>query len=312
MISKFQVACGRTRTVGFEIGFMVLDFECQPLVGPHLITSNSTTFGMRTKVLDMMEEVVAILDEGAIKTQTFHVEGPSQLELATSPLPPLEAIAALIYTQEAIKTVFARHEILATTMPYVSQSGASSGAHLHFSLSVAEDEDAFLAGILDRLLVISALGLANYDSFRRVKDCTNSTGTWVSWGVQHRDVPIRKVANAHWELRCMDATANSYIVLALLIAAGLEGLSMKKPLRMLTLNDYASKLTPTQLEEAGVSEKLPQSMQESIQILHESSINELLVSQELGDAYMAIKEQDLKAIGDLSDDERRLLFARSF
>jgi glutamine synthetase len=311
-ISKFKLASGRTLTVGFEIEFMVLDYECQALSGSHLTTNNSTTFGMRTTVLDAMEELVAILDEGGIKTQTFHVEGPSQLELAMSPLPPLEAIAALIHTQEAVKTIFARHQILATMMPYLSRSGANSGAHLHFSLSVADDEDSFFAGILERLPVISAFGLANYDSFRRVKDYTNSTGTWVSWGLQHRDVPIRKVAKAHWELRCMDATANPYIVLALLIAAGLEGLSMMKPLQMLPLSDYASKLTLAELEKTGISEKLPRSMQESVDILHEPSINELLVSQDIREAYVAIKEQDLKAMGDMSDDERRLLFAHSF
>jgi glutamine synthetase len=311
-ISKFQAACGSSIAVGFEIEFVVLDHECKALGGPHLITTNSTMFGLRTKILDAMEEVVAILDESGIGTQTFHVEGPSQLELAIRPLPPLEAIASVIYAQEAIKTVFARHQILATMAPHASASGASSGAHLHFSLSEADKDDNFLAGILDRLLAISAFGLANYDSFKRVRDFSNSTGVWVSWGSQHRDVPIRKVAEAHWELRCLDATANPYIVLSLIIAAGLEGISTTKPLRMFGLSDYASSMTPTELEQAGVKHKLPTSMEEALEILHEPSIDELLVSQDIRDAYVAIKELDMKALGGMSDEERRMLFVRTF
>jgi glutamine synthetase len=311
-INRFEAACDKTIAVGFEIEFVILNHECKGLGGSHLVTTNSTTFGMRTDILDAMEEVVMILDETGIKTQTFHVEGPSQLELAMSPLPPIEAIASMVYSQETIKTVFARHQIVATMTPHALASGAASGAHLHFSISSADNEDAFLAGILDRLCAVSAFGLANYDSFQRVADYSNSTGTWVSWGHQHRDVPIRKVAEAHWELRCMDATANPYIVLSLIIAAGLEGISASKPLRMLGLTTYASSMTPFELQEAGVTHRLPRNMKEALEILNDPSIDDLLVSHDIRHAYVTVKEVDLKALGDMNHDERRTLFAQAF
>lgn len=48
-------------------------------------------------------------------------------------------------------------------------------------------------------------------------------GTWVAWGMQNREVPLRKSAPLRWELRSIDGTANMYLALTAVLAAGLSG-----------------------------------------------------------------------------------------
>lgn len=311
-LSKAKTTFGKTFAVGFEVEFVILNQDLELLSGSNVITTNSSLFGLRGEVLEALEETVTILEDAGIAVQSIHTEGPFQLEIATAPLPPLEAIASLVYTHETIKTVFSRHDILATMAPNANSSAAKSGAHVHVSLCQSGDENSFLAGILDRLTTISTFGLASYDSFTRVQDVMNSTGIWVSWGFQHRDVPIRKIETGHWELRCIDATANPYLVVSLLIAAGLEGIAASKPLAMDGLSDYASRLGPSKLAEIGVKQKLPSSMEEAVVMLREASHTDTLINQSLKDAYIAVKEVDLRAMCALSEEERRLLFVRTF
>lgn len=303
---------GKTFLVGFEIEFVILNNDLEPLRGSEMITTNSTMTGLRGKVLEALEKSIAVLESSGIVVLDAHTEGASQLEIATGPLALLNAIDALHYTHETIKTVFSRYDLMATMAPNAHPSAAKSGAHVHISLEETKDEESFLAGVLDRLATISAFGLANYESFRRVKDTMCATGAWVSWGEQHRDVPIRKIRKGHWELRYIDATANLYLVLASVISAGLEGIAASKPLTMHGLSDYASKLGASKLAEAGVREKLPTSMEEALERLRKASDTEILQSKPLMDAYLSVKEVDFAAMKDMSDEERRQLFVRTF
>ncbi|OAL45366.1 glutamine synthetase/guanido kinase [Pyrenochaeta sp. DS3sAY3a] len=311
-VSKAATSFGKTFAVGFEIEFVVLNQSFEALSGLDLISTNSTTFGLRGEVLQALEEVVAALEDAGIVVQDVHSEGPSQVEIATGPLPPMEAVNALAYTHETIKAVFARHNMLATMAPNALSVAAKSGAHIHISLCEPGGEDHFLAGMLDRLAVLSTFGLASYDSFTRVQDFSNSTGTHVSWGVEHRDVPIRKIQDGHWELRCVDATANIYLVLSLLINAGLEGIESSKVLTMKALSDYASNLGPSKLADMGVTQTLPTTMNEALELLLSSSNVETLISPSLKEAYLAVKEVDLGAMSVMNEELRRLVFVRTF
>jgi glutamine synthetase len=51
-----------------------------------------------------------------------------------------------------------------------------------------------------------------------------TAGTLVGCGTQNRYLPVRKIRDGHWELRFADATANFYLFLAVVIAAGLRGI----------------------------------------------------------------------------------------
>ncbi|KAH7061985.1 hypothetical protein BKA63DRAFT_192552 [Paraphoma chrysanthemicola] len=135
VLHKAETAFNKTFLVGFEVEFLVLTDKYESIVGVNQITTNSTTSGLRGKLLEALERIVSILEGSGITVQTVHTEGPSQLEIATGPLPPLEAIASLVYTHETIKTVFASYDLHATMAPSVSSDGTTTGAHVHISMS---------------------------------------------------------------------------------------------------------------------------------------------------------------------------------
>ncbi|KAF2739369.1 glutamine synthetase/guanido kinase [Polyplosphaeria fusca] len=312
-VLSHAVSSANSLRLGLEVEFVVLPPDRDTSCHPDSITSNSATSGLRSNsVLAALEETVAMLEESGVAVQDFHAEGPLQLEIATGPLAPLEAVDALIYTQETVRSVFARHGLVATMAPDAAPSAAKSGLHIHISLGDADQEDSFLSGMLDNTLSIAALGLASMDSFVRVQDLMNATGAWVSWGLQHRDVPIRKVARGHWEIRCVDATANPYLVVALIIAAGLEGITSKRPLTMVGLSDFATNYPRPQLEEAGVKDKLPSTMNAAITIAHASPIVNATFGKALSEAYLSVKRVDLEAMHDMDSETRRRLFSAVF
>lgn len=106
---------------------------------------------------------------------------------------------------------------------------------MHLSMTSSDDErervKSFLAGILDLLRPLCAFTLPSHDSYSRIRDLSGTTSTFVTWGTEIRDVPIRKVDHNHWELRCLDATANMYLAAASVIAAGIEGVRSKCELK---------------------------------------------------------------------------------
>ena len=64
-------------------------------------------------------------------------------------------------------------------------------------------------------------------------------GTWIAWGSQNREVPLRRSEELRWEIRCLDGCANMYLALAAVFAVGLKGVKEGKEMSM---KDCPSKL----------------------------------------------------------------------
>ena len=297
---------------GFEVEFVLLDSALKVPTSVDPIVSWSMTAGLRNDTLTALEEICGILEASNIHVQEFHTEGPFQLEIATGPLRPMEAIDALIYTHETIKHVFSRRNLRATMAPNAWLTGPKTGAHLHLSMDPLESENSFLAGMLEHLHVISAFSLPNYDSFTRVQDFTNGAGTWVCWGTQNRDVPVRKIENGHWELRCIDATANFYLVVFLLLSAGLRGLREGRELMLQDFLEFPTNVKKAELAELGIKKHLPTSMREAIEILKADRNIDQFIGEDLKREYVRLKEVDQVALGSMSDEERRQCFVQIF
>lgn len=305
--------------VGFEIEFVILDPSLKAPITSDPITSWSTTSGLRSTVLSCLEEITLILEQSGICVQEFHTESPNQLEIATGPLSPVDAIDALYTTHEIIKTIFAQHNLHATMAPNAITS-PKTGAHTHISFSPSnstyswppDTPSKFLAGMLSHLRSLSIFGLANYDSYSRVTDFLNGAGTHVSWGTQNRDVPVRQISISHWELRCVDATANFYLLLHLVISSGLHGISQNLPLKQQDLVDYPSTFSTVRLKDMGIEEMLPKSMKEAVEVLKENEDLKGFLSAELKADFVKLKELEERAFQGMGVEERRRRFVESF
>jgi glutamine synthetase len=89
---------------------------------PVSIHAWSTSSSMRSSRVGkaIVEEVYDVLTDAGIEVQQFHGESaPGQHEIVTGPLPPVEAVDALVFTRDVIYNVATKHGARATLYPKV-------------------------------------------------------------------------------------------------------------------------------------------------------------------------------------------------
>ncbi|KAL6808156.1 glutamine synthetase/guanido kinase [Trichoderma camerunense] len=217
--------------VGFEVEFEVMKASAEGILIPY--SSGFGRFsvcGLRDPCYEHFEEAIRVLLAAGVKIDAFQTEGRrGQYELTLGCLPPLAAVDQLILVHDTLKRVFSRHGLMVTMSPRpVESRRQSTGQHTHISINPPHMQNHFLAGMLQRLPQLCAFCLPYEISYERVQPYL--AGHLVGWGTENRVVPIRKIKAGHWEVRCIDATANMYLALAAILSAGLLGCTNKEPL----------------------------------------------------------------------------------
>ena len=156
--------------VGMEIEFFMMD-ESKGTPEPVKTVRNPyTTASLRNEYLLILEEIVGILLKAGIMVRQFHSEGEAGLfEISTEPQAPVDASDALVYSQEAIKTICSNHGLHATMFPKPFEKLTTVGSHYHLSISRTDKEEAFLAGMLESWAALAAFYMPNFDSYSRVR-----------------------------------------------------------------------------------------------------------------------------------------------
>lgn len=155
---------------------------------------------------------------------------------------------------------------------------------------------AFMEGILQHLPSLLGLTLPTTNSFRRIgPGCW--TGSSISWAFDDKESPLRVAANVetgsweHVEYKLMDSTANPYLALAAILAAGAQGIANKFDLR-----PYASR----------VAGDFPASLAASLDILEKNEFMQVTLSPKLLRAYLACRRAEIEHGKDCTlDDEVR-------
>lgn len=88
--------------MGSGIEFVLLDEPSNPAKSMDWVAGYSMTAGLRAENLVIMEEIVAALE-------LPRIEVTDQLEMALSPLPPMQAIDTLMMTQGKVRTISVHH-----------------------------------------------------------------------------------------------------------------------------------------------------------------------------------------------------------
>jgi glutamine synthetase len=223
---------------GFEIEVTFLRRNPDDASDPYIPLTTNHAWGTMTPEqwshgLPLLIEISDALASIGIQLQQFHAEsGPGQYEFILPPLPPIQAIDMLYAARQVIAQVAESHGLRATLHPH-SIVGTGTAAHAHISLNstslspstLDEKESHFWAGVLAHLESICALSLPEKESYERVVEDHWTGGVWVAWGTQNREVPLRKVGNRRWEVRCLDGFANMYLALGGIVGSGLLGLN---------------------------------------------------------------------------------------
>ncbi|KAH7911434.1 hypothetical protein BJ138DRAFT_1085578 [Hygrophoropsis aurantiaca] len=222
--------------------------------------SNSTATPSGSVAARAIQDIASACSRAGVKVLMYHSEAaPGQYEIVTGPMTPLEAADALVHTREAIYNVAASHGLRATLAPRLFPHSCGSAAHTHVSVrsghTSPSDHEApstthpstlthlqatFLKGLLDHLPAALAFTLPTRASYARMVDGVWSGGTYVAWGAENREVPVRlcrppsNAATAYdtnFELKPVDGTSSPYLAIGAIIAAGLIGIRAGEEVR---------------------------------------------------------------------------------
>ncbi|MBM7544218.1 type I glutamate--ammonia ligase [Periweissella beninensis] len=212
--------------------------------------------------LDMGEnvrrEIVLTLEEMGFEVEAAHHEvAPGQHEVDFKYASALEAADNIQTFKLIVKTIARKYNLYATFLPKPVSGINGNGMHTNMSLFTAgknqffaEDDELqlsttaynFLGGILKHATNFTAITNPTVNSYKRLVPGFEAP-VYVAWSGSNRSpmvrVPASRGQSTRLELRSVDPTANPYLALAGILAAGLDGIKDKiEPAESVDRNIY--------------------------------------------------------------------------
>ncbi|MDE6201536.1 MAG: glutamine synthetase family protein [Clostridiales bacterium] len=172
--------------------------------------------------------IVSLEDMGLKPISSHHERGWGQNEVDFESADPTSAARNFIMFKTAVKNVCAINGTYASFMPRPVGSQPGSGLHLTITLNGKNSDaasKAFAEGVLRRYREISCFANPTQNSYRRLR-----SGFQIAYSAD-RGSAMRIFDNNDIMLRTPDSTCNIFTVLALIFAAGREGIENKYTLR---------------------------------------------------------------------------------
>ncbi|MEV0716597.1 glutamine synthetase, partial [Asanoa sp. NPDC050611] len=264
-----------------------------------------------------LREVLAALAAQGVAVEQIHPEyAQGQFEVALAPDDPVGAADTVVLTQETIRAVSAAHGLRPTFAPKVVAGAVGNGRHVHLSVlrdgvslmsggagpaGLDRDGAAFAAGILDRLPALLALGAPSVASYLRLLPSLWA-GAYAGWGVENREVALRMIEGpaANLEVKCVDAAASPYLLLAGLLAAGRAGVAGGAVLPDPVPVD-PSTLTAEERTARGI-ERLPTTLGQAVAAFEADEVLAEALGAALVDTVATVRRGEI-ALFDGADDE---------
>jgi glutamine synthetase len=322
--SALRRVLGRLAERGYRA---IASFEAEFYVwgpdGPLDRTPYAGSFAL-TAAADFVAELAQMLEEMGIRPEQCHAEvGHGNLELSVGEAEALAAADRRVQVLETIRGV-AHRMGLETTMapkPYLDQAG--NGHHLHVSVYSLEDDvpalfdasgalselgSGFVAGLLEHLPAIMAFSAPSPNSYQRL-----APGMWSSaysaYGPDNREAAIRlaspvagaEPATANVELKPADVTANPYLALAAVLAAGMDGMERGLDPGEPTAVDPAT-LSEEERAERGIY-PLPGSLDESLDALEKDDVLIEALGEQLVRTHVAVARAQAEIFREIPPEE---------
>lgn len=257
-------------------------------------------------LMDLLEIIHTRLERADIQLQQFHAESsPGQYEFVLDPLPPLAAVDALLAAREIISSAAANANMRATLYPKPSPVHGGTGAHVHLSVNPSKAWQEFFAGVLKHLKAIAAFTYSNAASYERVADGVWAGGTWIAWGTQNRETPLRRVEGSHFEMKCMDGLSNPYLALAAIIGAGVQGVLDKEPLSMKDCPADPAKISAKERKDLGITKQFPKSIDEALSCLEEDAELCANLGRSVVENYTNVKRTEDERLKKMEPEKRK-------
>lgn len=254
-------------------------------------------------------DIILTLEEMGYEIDSSHHEmSPAQHEIDFAFEDALHTADKLMTFKMAVRIIAKRYGLHATFMPKPCMEVNGSGMHLNMRLlkdgkyvfedengKLSRDGEAFMAGILRHIQGMTAVFNPLVNSYKRLVPGFEAPSE-VTWSRKQRNALIhvrgRLSEGLNLELRSPDSASNPYLVFALCLAAGLEGMGEKlSPPE--ELSEDIRRLSCEEKSARGIR-LLPENLGEALQAMNEDDLVRKVLGEDYVDEYIKTKRREWK------------------
>lgn len=264
---------------------------------------------------DLRRNTVLTLEKMSVPVEyTFHAAGRSQHGMSLRHAEALSMSDAITTAKLIIKQQAYESGCHASFMPKPLAGEDGSAMFLCQSLFDHDGNNVFwgdddekyhlsdiakhyMAGILAHAHEISAITNPTVNSYKRITTGGDSVPQYATWGLRNRASMVRipvykpgKQLSTRIELRSPDPMANPYLVNAVTLAAGLDGIERKLELPPEATAETL-KLTDRQMLEAGYT-PLPRSLKEALDVFEDSQFMKDALGEHIHSFFLKKKRDE--------------------
>ncbi len=264
---------------------------------------------------DLRRNTVLTLEKMSVPVEyTFHAAGRSQHGMSLRHAEALSMSDAITTAKLIIKQQAYESGCHASFMPkpLAGEDGSamflcqSLFDHDGYNVFWGEDDEKYhlsdiakhyMAGILAHAREISAITNPTVNSYKRITTGGDSVPQYATWGLRNRASMVRipvykpgKQLSTRIELRSPDPMANPYLVNAVTLAAGLDGIERKLELPPEATAETL-KLTDRQMLEAGYT-PLPRSLKEALDVFEDSQFMKDALGEHIHSFFLKKKRDE--------------------
>ncbi len=253
---------------------------------------------------NVRRDIILNLEEMGFNISSSHHESaPAQHEIEFKESDALRAADMIMTFRMAVKTIAKKHGLYATFMPKPVEGINGSGMHINIGAydtnmenlfisdkqELTETAKQFIAGILYHVKGMTLVTNPLVNSYKRLVPGYDAPVN-ISWSSSSANrsalirIPSKKGSAAMIEVRNPDASCNPYLAIALLLAAGMDGIEKK-------MTPPAS-LSFEQTDDPGNT--LPLTLGEAIESYESDIFVKEVLGQSLFDRFLEAKKSEWK------------------
>ncbi|MCL2089750.1 MAG: type I glutamate--ammonia ligase [Micrococcales bacterium] len=261
---------------------------------------------------DFRRAAITMLESMGISVEFSHHEaGPGQNEIDLRYADALTTADNIMSFRTVVKEVALEHGVFASFMPKPMADHPGSGMHTHVSLfegdhnafyepgtplELSKVGRSFIAGLLRHAAEITAVTNQFVNSYKRLWGGAEAP-SYICWGHNNRSALVRvpmyspgKGQSSRVEYRALDSAANPYLAFAVILAAGLQGVTQGYELPE-GAEDDVWELTDAERRALGI-EPLPTSLDEAITVMKSSELVAETLGEHVFDFFLRNKRRE--------------------
>ncbi len=255
--------------------------------------------------------VLTLEDMGFEIEASHHEAAPGQHEIDFKYEPAIHAADNIMTFKLAVKTIAKRHGLYATFMPKPKSGANGSGMHINMSLSrdgkniFTDPDDAyglskeayyFIGGLMKHVYGMCAITNPLVNSYKRLVSGFEAP-VHIAWSVKNRSplirIPSLRGGSMRIELRSPDSAANPYLVSALCLAAGMDGIKNQiMPPESIQKNIY--QMSDEECRQLGI-QQLPTNLRMALNAMEKDEFVRGVLGEHISTVYLKAKRKEWDA-----------------